>query len=433
MKRRTPILLSAAATLLIGVVTVILARGETRRLAVAEAKREVLLRDASRLGGSAAKAAGVGDAMRSGTRNVKVIEYRVNHLMVLFRAVAGGSKFATELKWMALFQGLEDADAATLRQFLLRTFEEPGAGNEDALIVVAHALLQYVEKSPEESLELFGKASAVFKEPGLFQSLGEQVVATALGEWGARDPLAAAAWLRDNSESHKKYLTETARRGLVTAAASRDPRIAFHLLGEVGVSDQGLMVQKIMNGAAQAGEGDVAVTGLRVHLAALAADDRQSAEKSGMEGFARGLSSLGFSESEALLRKVGLEQRQLDQFAAGLRPEEKDNGSWLSWMGDHLSSAALEREAGKRVTRWAESDYQAAGDWLTGLPAGALREISTQAYAQAAAKYDPETAVQWAGTLPAGRRRGETLEAIHRDWPEDVPGKAAFAAANGLK
>jgi len=433
MNRKITIVLSASLTLLIVAVAVMLGRREEHRLAAAETRHQMLLWDAARPSEMRPPTTGGGDDLRSGARDVRSVQSRVQHLLVLFRSVAAGSKFASELKWMALFQGLVDADAATLRQFLLAAFEEPGVKSEDTLVPITQALLLYAEKSPADALELFGKARQSLGKREDFQGMGEQVVANALAEWGKRDPLAAAAWLRELPEEDRQYLTENARRGLVTAAAARDPGIAFRLLGEVGVSDRAHLVLKIMSGAAQAGEAEVAVAALRAHLAGLAPEDRRAAEKFGMEGLAWGLSSLGFSGVQPFLRKAGLDQGQLDRFSAGVIPGKGENGAWLSWMGDHLSQPALEREAGRRVAAWARGDYQAAGTWLAGLPAGDLREISTQAYAQAAARYDPETAVQWARTLPPGKRRSETLATIHRDWPDDVPGKATFVAENGLK
>jgi hypothetical protein len=50
------------------------------------------------------------------------------------------------------------------------------------------------------------------------------------------------------------------------------------------------------------------------------------------------------------------------------------------------------------------------------------------------AEYEPQTAVQWALTLPAGEGRTDTLDSIYQNWPaDDAAGAAVFAAKYGIK
>lgn len=429
-----PLIFSAVAAIAILVIGWQMGGREDARLAQAESVRARLLGEAGKLDGAPGDpAAANGNERATERRNAESIASRVARLRVLYRSIADGTKVAPELKMMALFKGLSDADAPTLRGFLLEAFEGPVPASENARAILAQGLMLYAEKSPEEGLGLFEKSVAFFKDIQEFQGMGECVLATALGEWGKRDPIKAVEWLKEHPEAYKGYLTENAKQGLVAAGATRDPRIAFQLMNEVSVGDRTRMISSIMKRTSEAGEGEVAVSALRSHLAGLSPEERREVLGSGIEGLAWGLSSLGCGKSTSTLKRIGLNQEQRDQFAAGLRPREGEEGMWLSWMGQSLSAAALDHEATKRVARWAEEDYRAAGQWLTALPEGDLRAISTQAYAEAAAGYDPETAAQWAETLPAGNSRSETLAAILRKWPAGVPGKAAFATKNGLQ
>jgi hypothetical protein len=80
------------------------------------------------------------------------------------------------------------------------------------------------------------------------------------------------------------------------------------------------------------------------------------------------------------------------------------------------------------IRRWTTHDYQAAGKWLGITPEGPTKNTAIASYAETVASYEPETAAQWALTLPPGTDRERTLKTIHRNWPKDDPeGAAAFA------
>jgi hypothetical protein len=86
------------------------------------------------------------------------------------------------------------------------------------------------------------------------------------------------------------------------------------------------------------------------------------------------------------------------------------------------------------IQNWTEKDYRAAGTWLASTPDSPTKQAAVRSYAETVAPYDPETAAQWALTLPADEKRTQTLKRIHQQWPkDDAAGAAAFAEKNGIK
>jgi hypothetical protein len=86
------------------------------------------------------------------------------------------------------------------------------------------------------------------------------------------------------------------------------------------------------------------------------------------------------------------------------------------------------------VRNWTQKDYAAAGKWLITVPDGPTKNAAVRSYAETISEYEPQTAAQWALTLPAGRDRENTLRKIYQHWPkEDAAAKAIFAKDYGIK
>jgi hypothetical protein len=85
------------------------------------------------------------------------------------------------------------------------------------------------------------------------------------------------------------------------------------------------------------------------------------------------------------------------------------------------------------IQRWTTEDYQAAGKWLATTPESPAKNTAVSSYAQTIANYEPQTAAQWALTLPPGENRDNTLKRIYSYWPKDDPGgAAAFAKKHSI-
>lgn len=89
----------------------------------------------------------------------------------------------------------------------------------------------------------------------------------------------------------------------------------------------------------------------------------------------------------------------------------------------------IERSVSTLIGTWTRKDYQAAGQWLAATPDGPTKTIAIRSYAVTVAGTEPETAAQWAMTLPPGKDRDSTLKQIYENWPKSDPAAAAAAEA----
>ena len=86
------------------------------------------------------------------------------------------------------------------------------------------------------------------------------------------------------------------------------------------------------------------------------------------------------------------------------------------------------------VEEWTNSDYQSAGEWLATTPAGPLKNTAVGTYVEKISSYQPETAAQWATTLPPGQDRDQTFRVAYQNWPgNDAAAKDAFSKEHGIK
>jgi hypothetical protein len=85
---------------------------------------------------------------------------------------------------------------------------------------------------------------------------------------------------------------------------------------------------------------------------------------------------------------------------------------WIEWAAAKFPDKVEKLGIDEGVRHWADSDYQAAGNWLTSLPDGPLKIQAIQGYVDGVKTLDPEVARQWALTLPPGPEREEMLKRI---------------------
>ena len=86
--------------------------------------------------------------------------------------------------------------------------------------------------------------------------------------------------------------------------------------------------------------------------------------------------------------------------------------AWFDWMGKSLPQELMEDTARPLLTKWINDDYAAAGEWINRQPPGDFRNASAANYARMMAKRFPDTAKDWANTLPEGPEKRRLLEEI---------------------
>ncbi len=102
-------------------------------------------------------------------------------------------------------------------------------------------------------------------------------------------------------------------------------------------------------------------------------------------------------------------------------------GQWVEWIARTAPAGKADATIRKLVNRWTNDDHQAAGNWLASAPENPAKNVAIRSFAETVSKYVPETAAQWAMTLPAGEARATTLKTIYKNWPKDDAASKAAA------
>jgi hypothetical protein len=259
---------------------------------------------------------------------------------------------------------------------------------------------------------------------------------SAVGNWGKKDPQAVAAWIRENESKSPEPIDDGVKCGIVYGAASRDPNLAIKLIGELEIGEKEQAIANVARAAKTPQQRTETLTALRGRLGAIVGEDSKAeVMDAAVKLLALGSFNDSFGTASKWIESSGLDPEEMTAVGRSLEFHHihAEAGEWLDWLGKNLPSAVAGESIGRLMGRWTEVDYQAAGKWLATAPDGLAKHSSIQAYAEKMSKYEPETATQWAMTLPAGEDRDRTLRQIYQNWPREESGsKAAFAKEHGI-
>jgi hypothetical protein len=310
-----------------------------------------------------------------------------------------------------LLDGMLHLDAGQLKVLVSELRGTAGIDDDMRRGIVGLAITMLANDHPPAALALFTESSDLFGG----KNQGDHVIATALSSWAKDDPMAALEWVRKHSDEHPDLVTEAAKRGILAGAAKQDPKLAFRLIGELGLKDLNRVGDEIGKSAGTPAERDAVLAALRVHLKA----NPEPTESSPL--LASTLKSLGnqamadgFDSAAAWLDGAGLDEAETKAFTDSLHPWQTkgDTGKWIDWMAGKVPADQLSAKVGQLLGQWTREDYKSAGLWLDGAAEGPAKQAAVKTYAATVAPYDPDAAALWARTLPAGEEREELLRGI---------------------
>ena len=343
----------------------------------------------------------------------------------------GPTNEAMREKGLKITDSLMSLNATQLKQLIaeVRTNQDLKQDYKQELIRISITAL--AKDQPQAALVLFTESSDLLKE----SRSAQHAFSTSLANCAKQDPAAALEWVRANAAKFPDLVNDDAKRGLISGAATNDPRLAFQLIGELGLKDDDNTLRQITAAAKTPEERTATLAALREHLATLPEGEvRDKASTSVLQSLTQNAAREGFETGSKWIESAGLNAEQLVEIwdsTFSLKLEE--SGKWVEWLGAKEPGKKTHDGIGDIVRYWTEKDYQAAGKWLTTTPAGPTKDISIRSYAEAVAKYEPESAAQWALTLPPGKDRDETLKRIYEKWPEnDEAAKQAFKKLHGI-
>ncbi|MES2922968.1 MAG: hypothetical protein V4819_15540 [Verrucomicrobiota bacterium] len=244
----------------------------------------------------------------------------------------------------------------------------------------------------------------------------DRLMLTALAGWARENPLAAFDWIQKNGGLFPAETTPKLKVQVVYGAAFTDPKLAFELLGKSGLEDKGGYAGGILKCAETAETRTAALAAYREYFANLKDEKaRKVAGANAVSGLTENLAKDGFAAAAEWLAGANLTPDELKRFANHLPSSAKtaERGQWIDWIGKTLPPDKAADGIWQNVTEWTKTDYQAAGKWLAATPDGPAKITAIRAYADLVAGIEPETATQWALTLPPGKDRDEILKRIH--------------------
>ncbi|MGK0184558.1 MAG: hypothetical protein ACI9R3_000331 [Verrucomicrobiales bacterium] len=100
---------------------------------------------------------------------------------------------------------------------------------------------------------------------------------------------------------------------------------------------------------------------------------------------------------------------------------EKDPDALAAWLKIHVPTDAVDAEAAYATlaSHWADSQSEAAGNWATALPEGALRDTTLATFASSLAMSEPASALQWSQAISNNEARQEAALDIYDTWLDD--------------
>lgn len=336
-------------------------------------------------------------------------------------------------RMMDFMERMMSLDSVQLKIVVAELREASGLKEETRENVIGFAIMSLANRNPAAALAILMESGDMLKKRGI----GAHVVSSSLTQWAKDDPMAALEWTRQNEKKFPDLITDDAKRGLVRGTATADPKLAFQLLGELGLNGDNGTIHIIV----QAAKTPEQRTAMLEALRARAKDGGNAGEKEimGVGALVPGLAKEDFEKAVEWLDKSKLEQKEVEEISGYLQGVVRgaDTGKWIDWVGKSLPAEKAGPAIRNILHSWIQDDYRAAGEWLGTVPASPVRDESVRTYAETISRYEPEAAEQWALTLPEGKQRDNTLQNIHENWPQkDEASKAAakdFKARHGLR
>lgn len=307
---------------------------------------------------------------------------------------------------MEMMGRLLDLDADQIKQVIAELRASSELDDETRGGIIGFSVMMLANEHPEAALSIFTESSDL---KGIEGMMSDHVVSAALGKWAEKDPMAALEWIRENSEKHSKLVTDQAKAAVIAGAAKQDPKLAIRLVDELELENSGQVTTSLAMSARTTEERNGLIAALRE-----GGEKKQDLLHSVLGAMAHQVTSGKFEDGQEWLATAGLSETEMAKFAGGVSPwqTKDDTGKWIDWLADKLPPEQLGGKRDEMVSQWTRQDFKAAGDWINGSPEGPAKVAAVKSFAKTVAPFEPETALQWANTLPAGQERDELLRQI---------------------
>jgi len=257
--------------------------------------------------------------------------------------------------------------------------------------------------------------SMLLEKPDFFESelIQVQFMAEAMELFGERDPHGAIHWFESSSIGKLEY-REGLGSTLLSTLAAVDVELAVAKLDQLDLEDPDQHLPSIARGISHPESAGVYLR----HLASrdLAKEESEKAALNLLEPpflqhvdfIVKHLEEGRFGKSENLFSKLSINSHAI----SNQRP-------WLEYL-QHLSPTESSLSTTARlISDWCSRNSEQSGKWLRQQPDSITKLHMVQEYAETLVYSEPDSAAEWAETLPAGERRTETFQRIYHSWKND--------------
>lgn len=360
---------------------------------------------------------------------------------ILSRLVAGAKEMerseksgeeTSDAETARLLKQLVGLDSAQLKQVIIGIHEESSLTDEMRENLLGVMVMLLAEQDPAAALGLISESKNLLSD----ESTQKQIMLSSLTRWAKQDPQAALSWMRGHADAYPEFSDDETKLSIISGAAEANPQLAFKLMTELKLDDPSAAISTLAETGTTPEKRSAVLAALREYAATIS-DESERADliETSLEDMARNLSNEKFNSVKAWLAAANLSPTETAQFAAGLSyfNTKEETGEWIDWMAGNLPQEEIAENVDNLVGQWTQQDYLAAGRWLSSAAESPAKTAAVKTYAATVAEYEPQTAVQWALTLPADQRQ-ETYQAIYENWPKrDAAAAEAFAKAHDIE
>ena len=238
------------------------------------------------------------------------------------------------------------------------------------------------------------------------------------------DPQAALEWMSTHRDAIGE-VDDNLRKQVLIAAASKDIKSAFGLIGEMNFDNLSEAFNSIARSTTPESIDDF-VAGIREHEA------EEAATAAGFNGLASSPFVGDAEKAIAFLNEGKLTPDEQKIFLDGLgyHTLKEDTGQWLNWMAEKKK---MDSNGKKLIREWTRNDFKAAGEWINALEKGKSRDEAVVTYAGTLAEHEPQAADVWAESLSPGPVQNDLRKDIYRQIKrKDQAAAAAYAEKHGI-
>lgn len=333
----------------------------------------------------------------------------------------GNNQLEMQHRGMKLMSEMLNFSAADIQLLVDDLMADESIEEESKNELVMMSIMMLSQEQPETALAMILETKERFMKS---EQMRTHFLSTAIAQLAKRDPQAALEWMSAHRDAIGE-VNDDIRKEVLVAAASKDIKAAFRLIGEMEFDNTSEAFSSIARSTTAESIEDF-VAGIREH------ETDKAATEAGFNGLASSPFVGDAEKAIAFLNEGKLTPDEQKIFLDGLGyyTLKKDTGQWLNWMAEKKK---MDSNGKKIIREWTRSDFKAVGEWINALEKGKPRDEAVVTHAGTLAEHEPQAADVWAESLSPGPLQNDLRKDIYRQIRrKDQAAAAAYAKKHGI-